>query len=132
MMQRGSRGVFVASVMKLVQFLALLLFSLVAGVMWGTWFSLSRSIAGITRRTLLEVGQTMIGNLGAPMPAAVLSGVVVCVLQFRRRQTAWYMLATASVVLLLIVMAVTLAVNVPIDRQIQSWTTVTLPPDLTA
>jgi hypothetical protein len=29
-------------------------------------------------------------------------------------------------------MIVTLAVNVPIDRQIQSWTTATLPPDWNA
>jgi uncharacterized membrane protein len=122
--------------MKVLQFLALLLFSLVTGVMWGTWFSLSRSIAAITPETFLEVGRTMIGNLGVPMrvlmPAAALSGAVVCILLFRRRQTAGFMLATASVALLLIAMGITLVVNVPIDRQIQSWTTATLPADWTA
>src|SRR5262249_22317773 len=35
-------------VVKAVQFIAMLLFSLVTGVFWGTWFSLSRSI-GATR-----------------------------------------------------------------------------------
>ena len=34
--------------MKPVQFVTLLLFSLVTGVFWGTWFSLSRSMAAIT------------------------------------------------------------------------------------
>jgi hypothetical protein len=34
---------------KVVQFVALL-FSLVAGVFWGTWFSLSRSIERSRRR----------------------------------------------------------------------------------
>src|SRR5262249_31489864 len=115
------------------QFIALLLFSLVMGVMWGTWFSLSRSIAAITPQTFLEVGHTMIGNLGSSMPflmpAAVLAGIVVCVLLFRRRQTTGYALAAAAVVLLVVAMAITLAVNVPIDRQIQSWTTMTLPSD---
>jgi uncharacterized membrane protein len=87
----------------------------------------------ITPQTFLEVGRTMIGNLGGPMsvlmPAAVLSGIVVCVLILRRGQTLGGVLAAASFVLLLIAMAITLVVNVPIDRQIQSWTTVTLPPD---
>jgi uncharacterized membrane protein len=122
--------------MKVVQFFALLLFSLVTGVMWGTWFGLSRSIGAISPQTFLEVGRTMIGNLGGPMsvlmPAAVLSGIVVGVLLFRRGQALGCVLAVASLVLLLVAMAITLAVNVPIDRQIQSWTIGTLPPDWTA
>ena len=47
-------------VAKAVQFLTLLLFSLVTGVFWGTWFSLSRSMAAITPGTFLEVGRLMI------------------------------------------------------------------------
>jgi uncharacterized membrane protein len=116
---------------KVAQFFALLLFSLVTGVFWGTWFSLSRSIGAITPETFLEVGHTMILNLGGPMsalmPATVVSGIVVCVLLFRRGQTRGCALASTSVVLLLITMAITLVVNVPIDRQIQTWTMVTLP-----
>jgi len=116
---------------KVAQFFALLLFSLVTGVFWGTWFSLSRSIGAITPQTFLEVGHTMIGNLGGTMsvlmPAAVVSGIVVCALLFRRGHTRGGALAGASVLLLLMAMAVTLVVNVPIDRQIQSWTTGTLP-----
>jgi uncharacterized membrane protein len=121
---------------KTLQFTALLLFSLVTGVLWGTWFSLSRSIGAITPQTFLEVGHMMISNLALPMsilmPAAVLSGIVVCVVLFRRRQTVGWVLAVASVVLLLIAMAITLVVNVPIDREIQSWTTMRLPADWTA
>ena len=45
----------------------MLLFSLVTGVFWGTWFSLSRAIGALTPATFLEVGHTMIGNLGGPM-----------------------------------------------------------------
>jgi uncharacterized membrane protein len=121
---------------KLVQFVTLLLFSLVTGVFWGTWFSLSRSMVSLTAPTFLEVGHTMIGNLGGPMsvlmPAAVLSGIIATGLLFRRRHTHSAGFALASVLLLLAAMAITLAVNVPIDRQIQSWTLVTLPPDWTA
>jgi len=121
---------------KVAQFVALLLFSLVTGVFWGTWFGLSRSIGALTPQTFLEVGHTMIGNLGGPMsalmPATVVSGIVVCALLFRRGQTLGGALGSASVVLLLVAMAITLVVNVPIDRQIQTWTTVTLPTAWTA
>ena len=45
---------------KAVQFVTLLLFALVTGVFWGTWFSLSRSMAAITPGTFLEVGRLMV------------------------------------------------------------------------
>src|SRR5262249_60932020 len=81
-------------------------------------------------------GRTMIGNLGSSMPfllpAALVSGVVLCVLLFRHRQKAGYTLAAGSVALLLGALVITLAVNGPIDRQIQSWTTTTVPPDVAA
>lgn len=122
--------------MKSVQFVTLLLFSLVTGVFWGTWFSLSRSIAAITPGTFLEVGRLMMANLGGPMsvlmPAAVLSAIVLCVLLFRRRNTRGSLFAGAALVLMVIAMIITLVVNVPIDRQIQSWTTATLPADWNA
>jgi uncharacterized membrane protein len=119
--------------MKTVQFVTLLLFSLVAGVFWGTWFSLSRSMAAITPGTFLEVGRLMIGNLGGPMsvlmPLTLLSAVVLCVLLFRGRQTRANLFATAALVLMAVALVITLVVNVPIDRQIQSWTTAALPAD---
>ena len=118
---------------KGMQFATLLLFSLVTGVFWGTWFSLSRSMAEITPGTFLEVGNLMIGNLGGPMsvlmPAALLSALVLCVLLFRGRQSRANLFASAALVLMAIALVITLAVNVPIDRQIQSWTTAALPPD---
>jgi uncharacterized membrane protein len=122
--------------MKAVQFVTLLVFSLVAGVFWGTWFSLSRSMAEITLGTFLEVGRLMITNLGGPMsllmPAAVLSAIVLCVLLFRRGETRANVFAGSALVLMVIAMGITLAVNVPIDRQIQSWTIAKLPSDWNA
>jgi len=118
-------------VTKAVQFATLLLFSLVAGVFWGTWFSLSRSISEITPGTFLEVGRVMIGNLGGPMsvlmPAALVSALVLCVLLFRGQQTSAALFASAAFVLMVIALVVTLVVNVPIDRQIQTWDVASMP-----
>ena len=121
---------------KAVQFVTLLLFSLVTGVFWGTWFSLSRSMAVITPDTFLEVGRLMIGNLGGPMsvlmPTALLSAVALCVVLFRGRHTRATLFASAALALMTMALIITLTVNVPIDRQIQSWTTDALPSDWTA
>src|SRR5262245_52738866 len=120
-------------VIKTLQFVTLLLFFLVTGVFWGTWFSLSRSMAEITSGTFLEVGHLMIANLGGPMsvlmPAALLSALVLCVLLVRRRQPAASLFAAAALMLMVVALVITLVVNVPIDRQIQSWTTAALAPD---
>lgn len=121
---------------KAVQFVTLLLFSLVNGVFWGTWFSLSRSMSDITPGTFLEVGRLMIANLGSPMsvlmPLALLFALVLCVLLSRRRHRRATLFAGAALILMAVALVVTLAVNVPIDRQIQSWTMATLPPEWTA
>jgi uncharacterized membrane protein len=121
------------SAMKAVQFATLLLFSLVTGVFWGTWFSLSRSMAEITPGTFLEVGRLMIANLGDPMsglmPLTLLSALVLCVLLFRDRQSRAGLFAAAALALMAVALVITLAVNVPIDRQIVSWTPAALPPD---
>jgi uncharacterized membrane protein len=122
--------------LRLTQFTNILLISLVAGVFWGTWFSLSRSISSITPATFLEVGHIMIANLGGPMsillPAALLSSVVLLVVLFRQKRVAALYLAAASLVLMVAALVVTLAVNVPIDNEINRWTTTNLPADWTA
>ena len=122
--------------MRALQFLTMLLFSLFTGVFWGTWFSLSRSMSSITPSTFLEVGRKMIANLGGPMsvlmPAALLFALVLCVVLFRRRESRATLFASTALVLMAIALVITLAVNVPIDRQIQSWTTATLPSDWSA
>ena len=119
--------------MKIIQLVTMSLFTLVAGVLWGTWFSLSRSIASITPAVFLEIGHTMIVNLGRPMsvlmPATILSTLVLVVILFRRRDKTALVLAAAALALLVASTAITLSVNVPIDRLIEGWTAATLPAD---
>jgi uncharacterized membrane protein len=102
-------------------------------VLWGTWFSLSRSIASIAPAVFLEIGHTMIVNLGRPMsvlmPATILSTLVLVVMLFRRQDKTALVLAAAALALLVVSTAITLSVNVPIDGQIAGWTAGTLPSD---
>jgi hypothetical protein len=118
---------------KLTQFLSTMLYVLVAGVMWGTWLSLGRTMTGYDATTFLADGQHMIANLATIMAVFMISAVVIgllaTVLLFRHRSPAAGWLALAGLLLMVAVIVVTLSVEVPIDNKIKTWTEATLPPD---
>ena len=119
--------------LKLAQFINILLLFLVAGVLWGTWFSLARSITSIAPETFLAIGQSMIGNLALPMsilmPIALLSTLPALILLYQQRSMLAFYLTLGGLVLFVVALVITLVVNVPIDNQIKQWTVQTLPPN---
>jgi uncharacterized membrane protein len=121
------------SLIKLVQFLSIMLYVLVAGVMWGTWLSLARTMTNYDATTFLADGKHMIENLATVMEvlmiSAVVVGLIVVVLLFWIRSTVAALSALAALVLMVAVMVITLAVEVPIDNMIATWTEATLPSD---
>jgi hypothetical protein len=116
--------------LEIWQFISILLSALVTGVFWGTWLSLSRSIALLTPETFLTIGHTMIGYLGTVMailmPAAILATLPVLFLLYRRRSRALYP-TLVGFSFFAIALVVTLIVEVPIDNQIEAWTVASLP-----
>lgn len=117
--------------LKLAQFSTNILFALVMGVFWGTWFALSRSIALQREQTFLDIGHTTIRNLGIPMsilmPLSLISAIVLLLLTPKRSKA--FALALAGFLLMIVALIVTLAIEVPIDGQIEQWTVATLPSD---
>src|SRR5262245_29362098 len=116
--------------LRLLLFVHVFLFTLVVGEFWGTWFSLSRSMRSITASTFLEVGHTMIDNLGGPMavlmPATLVSAVPVLFVLDRMHQRARFSLILVGAALLVVALVITLSVNVPIDYAINRWTVDTI------
>jgi uncharacterized membrane protein len=121
------------SVLKWVQFVSIMLYVLVAGVMWGTWLSLARTMTDYDAATFLADGKHMIENLGTIMAvlmiSAVVIGLIAVVLLFRSRSTVAAWLAAIGLLLMIAVLVITLAVEVPIDNLIATWTEATLPAD---
>ncbi|NLG71535.1 MAG: DUF1772 domain-containing protein [Chloroflexi bacterium] len=117
--------------LKAAQFINTFLLFLVAGVFWGTWFSLARSMRSITPGTFLEVGKIMIRNLGLPMsillPAALLSTLPVLFWLYQQKSMLAFSLTLCGFMLFVIALLITLLVNVPIDNQITQWTVQSLP-----
>src|SRR4030095_11472179 len=95
---------------KLAQFLNIMLYVLVAGVLWGTWLSLGRTMSRYGATTFLADGQHMISNLGAILAVLRVSravvGRVVVVLLSRRRSTVAAWLALAGLLLISAVITV--------------------------
>jgi uncharacterized membrane protein len=118
---------------RAAQATTIVLFALVMGVFWGTWFSLSRTMNQLSAQTFVAVGREMIHNLAVPMsillPIALLSALITLAMLWSGGRTAatWWLLA--GFLLMVAALAVTLAVEVPIDNQIKTWTAATLPGD---
>jgi uncharacterized membrane protein len=116
--------------LKIAQFVTLALTMLVAGAMWGTWLSLARSIDSFTAQTYLDIGHVMIANLAPVMPVlmlfAVASAVSVVVLLYLEHASGKF-LTIAGLALLMVVVLITVAVEVPINNQTRLWTSTTLP-----
>jgi uncharacterized membrane protein len=121
------------SSLKWIQFVSIMLYVLVAGVMWGTWLSLARTMTEYDAATFLTDGKHMIDNLAVIMAvlmiSAVVVGLVAVVLLFRSRSTTAGWLAVIGLLLMIGVLLITLAVEVPIDNLIANWTEGTLPAD---
>lgn len=111
----------------------IVLFSLVTGVFWGTWLSLSRTMDRFSAQTFLDIGRAMIHNLAVPMailmPVALASAVVTLVMLWPGRRTPAFWWLLAGFVLMAGALVVTLVVEVPIDNQIKTWTVSRLPGD---
>jgi len=118
---------------RVAQGATIVLFALVMGVFWGTWFALSRTMQKLSAETFLAVGREMIHNLAVPMavllPVALLAALVALALLWPDRRTPAFGWLLAGFVLMAAALAVTLVVNVPIDNQIKTWTAATLPGD---
>ena len=118
---------------RVAQVVTIVLFALVMGIFWGTWFSLSRTMDQLYPETFLAVGHEMIQNLGTPMaillPFALLSALITLVLARQEGHAAAFWWLLAGFLLMVVALVITLVVEVPIDNRIQAWTAATLPGD---
>jgi uncharacterized membrane protein len=118
--------------LKAIEFISLLLSSLVMGVFWGTWFTLTRTIHDFSAAEFIHIGKTIISNVAVPMsiimPATLLFMLIAVLLSWRGNRNTFY-LYILSFALMVFTLIITVGVEVPIDNQIKTWTATTLPAD---
>ena len=116
--------------MATFQVISIVLSALVMGVFWGPWVGLTGSIGTFEPETFLAIVKRMSRNL-APvmtvlMPVGLLSMVPVLIFAFDGRPVTFY-LTLAALACFAAALVVTMTTEVPIVKQIESWTASTLP-----
>ena len=114
---------------KIVETVSILLASLVFGVFWGPWIALTRSIRSLTPEVFLEVVHRLDKNLGGLMsvlmPVTILSLVPALFLT----RGIPLLLSIAALVLFVVTLVVTAAVEVPVVKTVRGWSVTPLPED---
>ena len=118
--------------LKIWQLVSIVLSALVAGVYWGPWVALSRSMSTFEPEVFLAIVRRMSLNLAPLMtvlaPVALLSVVPVLFLSYNK-QPKTFSLNLMGLTLFLVALLVTMLVEVPIVKQIEICTVATLPGD---
>ena len=117
-------------VLKLFELMNIVLLLLVSGMYWGPWLALTRSIATFEPDVFLAIVDRLNRNMEPLMtvllPLALLSTLPVLVLEYGGRPQAFYLTLTGFL-LFVVTLLVTVLVEVPIVKQIVTWTPSTLP-----
>jgi uncharacterized membrane protein len=111
--------------LKTLELISIILSALVGGMFWEPWLALSRSISTFTPDVFLAIVRRMSANVASVMtpllPAALLSMVPVLSISYNDRPETFYLTLTGFA-LFIAALLVTLLVEVPIVKQIETWT----------
>lgn len=122
----------ISMTLKICEIISILLSALVVGVFWGPWVALSRSMATFKPEVFLAIAHRMTRNLEPVMtilmPAAIVSLLPVLFISYNERRAMFY-LTLAGIAMFIVALLVTVLVEVPIVKQIMTWTATTLAAD---
>ena len=111
-----------------------MLLILVTGLFWGTWFSLSRTMEGLSAETFLAIGKEIIANVAVPMsiilPASLL-GLMILLARSWKKRSVYFFCMLVTLLLFIIALVITVAVEVPMDNKIKTWEVSTIPSEWT-
>jgi uncharacterized membrane protein len=116
--------------MKMWELASIVCSALVAGMFYGPWAALSRSMRTFAPEVFLAIVDRMNRNM-APvmtvlMPAALLAMIPVLIASYGTYPKIFSLYA-AAFILFIVALAVTVLVEVPIVKEIATWTVATLP-----
>jgi uncharacterized membrane protein len=116
--------------MKIAQIISVLLLAFIGGMYWGPWIALTRTMSNLKPEVLIAVVRQLSKNMATVMtpltPLSLLSTVPVLVLSFHNHRATFF-LTMAALVLFAITLLITLIIEVPIVKKIESWTPSSLP-----
>jgi uncharacterized membrane protein len=118
--------------LKVCELISIILPALVGGMYWGPWLALSRSLHTFKPEVFLDLVDRMNRNMESVMtiltPVALLSIAPVLFFSYNQHPRTFYLTLTGFS-LFIVALMVTMLVEVPIVKQIATWTPETLPGD---
>ena len=117
-------------VLYLYQFAAIFLLALVTGIFWGPWFALHRSMADFSFAEFLHITKTMVRNLATPMRILMPSCILfmgLSAIYYPDKGSAGFYFSIAALLLSILALIVTIAVEVPIVKEIDGWSATAMP-----
>lgn len=115
---------------RLTQFIALFLLLLVAGVFWGNWVSLTRSMGVFSAVELIRLAKILVRNLAIPMriiSPVCIGAMVLSMWMYPNKESVEFYVGIAAIVFILAALLITILIEVPINNQIIAWTPSTVP-----
>jgi uncharacterized membrane protein len=116
--------------LKICELISVVLSALVGGMYWGPWLALSRSMRTFKPEVFLDIVDRMNRNLESVMtiltPVALISIAPVLFFSYHEQPMTFY-LTLAGFTLFVVALVVTMLIEVPIVKQIVTWTVETLP-----
>jgi uncharacterized membrane protein len=116
--------------LKIWELISIALSALAGGMYWGPWLALSRSMRTFKPEVFLDIVDRMNRNMESLMtiltPAALLSIVPVLFFSYNAEPRTFYLTLTGFA-LFIVALLVTVVFEVPIVKQIVTWTVATLP-----
>jgi hypothetical protein len=114
-------------IVKTVELVSILFAVLTFGVFWGPWIALTRSIRTLGPDTFLEVVHRLDRNLGGLMGVLLPVTILLLMPALFLTHGAQLALSIAALVLFIITLVVTAAIEVPVVKIIRGWTSTPLP-----
>jgi hypothetical protein len=116
--------------LKVWELISVILSILVSGIFFGPWVALSGSVSNFKPEVYLAIVSRFNSNLYPVMrilmPAAMLSIVPVLFITYSGQRSTFF-LNSIALVLFAVALLVTVLVQVPMVKQMRTWTLATLP-----
>ena len=117
--------------LKIAEIINIVFSAIVGGMYWGPWLALSRSLKDFSPAVFLPVVGRLNKNMAPLMtvltPLSLLAAIPVLVITYRNHQTTAFYFTVAGFLFFALALFVTVTIEVPIVKQIVTWTEKTLP-----
>jgi len=116
--------------LKIVELVNIIISAIVGGMYWGPWLALTKSLNTFDKKVFLAIVGRLNINMAPLMtilsPLSLLTTIFVLIFSYTNHNTTFYF-TLVGFILFLTALIVTVTIEVPIVKEIVTWTETTVP-----